>query len=102
MIISASQVVLHEAGTCDGLQLPFPLVPELVRRSVMDEYGPTKRLRQLHLGQHSRSKGHARLDAEIDFVHGSGHRLAIAAPTASSDREGFSATWYPGPNRSVA
>ena len=70
MNISASQVVLHEAAH-DGLQLPFPLVPELVRRSVMDEYGPTKRLRQLHLGQHCRSKGHARLDAEIDFMHGS-------------------------------
>jgi hypothetical protein len=69
MIISASHAFFHEARTCDSLELPFPGVPELVRRCMMNENGPPKRPRQLHLGQHSRSKGHARRNTQIDFMH---------------------------------
>jgi hypothetical protein len=71
MIISASHMVFDEASTCDSLQLTFSLVPKLVGRSMMDEYGEPKGPRELHLGQHSRSKGHARSDTQIELVHGS-------------------------------
>ena len=69
MIISASHMVFHEASTCDSLQLPFPRIPELVGRAMMNEHGEPKGSRELHLGQHSRSKGHARSNAQIEFMH---------------------------------
>lgn len=102
MIISASHMVFDEASTCDSLQLTFSLVPKLVGRSMMDEYGEPKGLGSSTSASTAAAKGTRGATLRSSSCTAvNGHRLASAEPTVSSDREGCSATWYPGPNRSA-
>jgi hypothetical protein len=68
MSIPTGNELLDESRTGDGLELPFPGVPELIRGSVVNYDRQSERLRQFQLSNNGQRGGHPRRDCQIYFV----------------------------------